>query len=27
MLSPLSTWEKNFFVNFKCYDLAIGKEW
>jgi hypothetical protein len=26
MLSPIGTKEKNFFINFKLYDLANGKE-
>jgi hypothetical protein len=26
LMSPFGTGGKNFFVNFKCYDLANGKE-
>jgi hypothetical protein len=26
LLSPLGAGEKNFFVNFECYDVANGEE-
>jgi hypothetical protein len=26
LLSPIGTWKKNYFINFKLYDLANGKE-
>jgi hypothetical protein len=26
LLSPSGVWEKNFFVNFECYDFANGEE-